>query len=188
MDVNEESQMDKGFNDDELADIMNEIESLEHEFADIDQAKTNSIETKNEETQPVAAQTEVAVEKMAAEHEEHPETFVDSEMEEVLEELTEMSVEEVVPEKEIKTYDDNIHHIRQVQSIQSPVQQRPSDVPAQTSMSFQVEGEMKLNLNFCVGGQNVSLHVSDQGFEIELAGGAKFTLPLHHVQQGKKVA
>ena len=28
----EEQEMDKGFNDDELADIMNEIESLEEEF------------------------------------------------------------------------------------------------------------------------------------------------------------
>ena len=54
-------------------------------------------------------------------------------------------------------------------------------------MSFNVEGEMKLDLNFCIGGQDVSLHVSDDGFEIELAGGAKFSLPLTG-SQGKKVA
>ena len=55
-------------------------------------------------------------------------------------------------------------------------------------MSFKVEGEMKLDLNFCIGGQDVALHVSDNGFEIELAGGAKFTLPLGASHQGKKVA
>ena len=46
--------MDKGFNDDELADIMNEIESLEQEF-------THEVEAKKE---PVQAQTEPSVQDM----------------------------------------------------------------------------------------------------------------------------
>ena len=35
----QEKHMEKGFNDDELADIMNEIESLEKEFAHDDKAE-----------------------------------------------------------------------------------------------------------------------------------------------------
>ncbi len=209
--------MDKGFNDDELADIMNEIESLEQEFTDesaqpeveASQEQTESVEeevkTEEPQVEEVVAQAQEEaqseVEEVVAEQEPEPvqeEVKPDpvvagasEEMNEVLEELSEMPVEDVVPEKHAESVNDNIHHMKQEpveeeKSWSAPVSSHSE--PAHTSMSFKVEGEMKLDLNFCIGGQDVNLHVSDHGFEIELAGGAKFTLPLSSAHQGKKVA
>lgn len=193
--------MDKGFNDDELADIMNEIESLEQEFTDepaqeevvAQQEKTESIES---ETQQEEFKQEEVVAEQEPEpvHEEvQPEPVVakvDEEMNEVLEELSEMPVEDVVPQhQKEEVINDNIHHMKKEPVVAEQTWSAPkSSSAAHTSMSFKVEGEMKVDLNFCIGGQDVSLQVSDEGFEIELAGGAKFTLPLGSQKQGKKVA
>lgn len=206
--------MEKGFNDDELADIMSEIESLEQEFTD-DQPEqveassqeeveqTDSVEEQPQQEKVFAQQEQEQEEPQVEEHQkevvaqqEEPEPIVakedqdeiDEEMNEVLDELSEMPVEDVVPQHKVQSYDDNIHHMKQ-----EPVQEKESwsashGQPAQTSMSFRVEGEMKLDLNFSIGGQDVNLQVTDHGFEIELAGGAKFTLPLGTQHQGKKVA
>lgn len=207
--------MEKGFNDDELSDIMSEIESLEQEFTD-DQPvqveassqeeveQTDSVEEQPQQEKVFAQQEQEQEEPQVEEHQkevvaqqEEPEPIVakeehqdeiDEEMNEVLDELSEMPVEDVVPQHKVQSYDDNIHHMKQ-----EPVQEKESwsashGQPAQTSMSFRVEGEMKLDLNFSIGGQDVNLQVTDHGFEIELAGGAKFTLPLGTQHQGKKVA
>lgn len=192
--------MEKGFNDDELADIMSEIESLEQEFSDEPQAEQiESVEAKEQEPEEVQEQPqhEPVQEEVVAKHEEQPvvaqhseeDEKVDEQMEEVLDELAQMPVEDVIPEH-TESHDDNIHHMKQepVVSEQQNWSHQSHGHPAHTSMSFKVEGEMKLDLNFCIGGQNVALQVSDHGFEIELAGGAKFTLPLGAGHQGKKVA
>jgi hypothetical protein len=176
--------MDKGFNDDELADIMSEIESLEEEFAsdDVETKTTDSIEEEDDfamqeegPVAPVVAKAPVVNEVKAQ---------VDEQMHEVLDELSQMPVEDVVPTSKVVAQDDNIHHMRQV--VQAPVKATSSG--AHTSMSFKVEGEMQMDLSFCIGGQDVSLHITEQGFEIELAGGAKFILPLTHVKSSAKAA
>jgi hypothetical protein len=56
---------------------------------------------------------------------------------------------------------------------------------AHSSMSFRVEGEMKVSLAIEVNGQQVSLDVTEDGLHIELESGASFHLPL---QAHKKVA
>ena len=55
-------------------------------------------------------------------------------------------------------------------------------------MNFAIEGDMKLDLAFLIGDNEVKLHISDQGFEIELAGGAKFSLPMTEKTNGLKAA
>ena len=53
------------------------------------------------------------------------------------------------------------------------------DSMQETHMDFSVSGQMNLKLNFKVNGTWVGLHVSeDEGFVIEMEGGAKFTLPV----------
>lgn len=154
--------MDRGFNDDELADIMSEIENLEQEFTEEVEAKeTNNVEPK----------------------EEPKETVVQEVKEEatVMEEVAEKPVEEVV--KVEAAQDDNVHQLRPQTSSNTSTQQG-----AQTSMSFAVEGNMKLDLTFNISGKVVELNVNDQGLEISLGGGAKFMLPLEVQQQGKKAA
>ena len=237
--------MEKGFNDDELADIMSEIESLEQEFTDDQPEQVEAVQEQTESVEQEQPQVEEQPEEVVAQQEQEPqvqdevvaqqepvqeevvakeepvqeevvakeepvqeevvakeepvqeqvvakeESFeeVDEEMNEVLDELSEMPVEDVVPQHKVQSYDDNIHHMKQEPQVKKPsTWSAPQGQPAQTSMSFRVEGEMKLDLNFSIGGQDVNLQVTDHGFEIELAGGAKFTLPLGNQHQGKKAA
>lgn len=47
-----------------------------------------------------------------------------------------------------------------------------------TSMSFKVQGNLTLDLNFEIGGKTVTLEVSEEGLTIEMDGGMKFTVPV----------
>jgi hypothetical protein len=228
--------MEKGFNDDELADIMNEIESLEQEFASDDEvvkaqepgideiaqsvaamaaeeeydetpqaeapteeiqveAEAEEIQSEEIQSEEIQAEAEVIEKAPVVEHNEvEPQIAqsVDSEMNEVLDELSEMSVADVVPEKDLQSYDDNIHHMKvdnEITEQESTMshKKKPSKT-AKTSMSFSVEGDMKLDLSFFIDGSEVQLHVTDSGFEIELEGGAKFTLPVHGPNGANKAA
>merc|ERR1712138_16513 len=68
----QEKHMEKGFNDDELADIMNEIESLEKEFAHDDKAEeAENVEMKStEETETVETPSVNEVEEVVEPHAE----------------------------------------------------------------------------------------------------------------------
>lgn len=219
----EESHMDKGFNDDELADIMNEIESLEKEF---NEEPSDSVEVQPEvqaeveepvaveETitaeEPVIAEEPVMEEEAPVEveeepvqevvqepiaehepimvtaeqevHEEHVE--VDTEMEEVLTELSEMPVEDVVASHE--PHDDEVVALRP--SFNPKSVPAPAVSGGHSSMSFTVEGDMKLDLSFNVSGKVVHLNISENGFELELEGGMKFSIPIDEAHSNKKAA
>jgi hypothetical protein len=137
--------MDKSFNDDELADIMNEIENLEKEFAD--DAATPEAELSSEET--------------------HTEPTV-------LRALVNKNEEETV----LKTnYNEKA----------APMSKSTSS-SHHSSLSFKVEGEMTLNLGFEVNGHSICMSISEEGLNIEMESGAKFTLPMHDKGMVKKVA
>ena len=55
-------------------------------------------------------------------------------------------------------------------------------------MNFNVEGDMKLSLAFNISGKVVNLKVNDQGLQIDLEGGMKFSIPLENADQSKKAA
>lgn len=155
--------MDQGFNDDELADIMNEIESLEQEFQEetAPQAQAESVEEVKEEPENEA--------------EQKPEP-----LSEVVEQLAQKSDEEIKQVQSEQHDDGNVHAIKQdVSSHKSNWQE--------TSMNFSVEGDMKMNLFFNIAGKSVSLHIQDGAFEIELEGGMKFSVPVSE-QESKKAA
>jgi hypothetical protein len=163
--------MEKGFNDDELADIMNEIESLEQEFE----------EEVHQATQEVHEEPVVAQEQPSDDTEQEG-AFKPEEMNAVLEDLAEMSEEESVPEAsqpqpepvQAKEVAPNVHSFPQPQSQGS----------AQTSMNFQVSGDLNLDLNFHFGQEQVHIWVSEQeGFVIEMSSGAKFTIPVSASQK-----
>ncbi|MCO4754707.1 MAG: hypothetical protein KC478_09490 [Bacteriovoracaceae bacterium] len=201
--------MEKGFNDDELADIMNEIESLEKEFAHDDKVeKTETVETQavNDEhvEEPKAHETPVdfeddSVETIHASHDEvetvketpvakeietvtEDDFSVEEDMNEVLGELSEMPVEDIVPTQSKHSEEDNIHHLKE----RTPVSNNNSK--ANTAMSFHVEGDMKFELSFHIAGKFVGLTVTEEGLEIGLDGGAKFTVPVEHSFAEKKAS
>lgn len=58
-----------------------------------------------------------------------------------------------------------------------PQVSKSSSVPG-TSMSFKVQGQLNLELQFDIGGKVVCLEVSEQGLNIEMEGGVKFFVPV----------
>jgi hypothetical protein len=178
--------MEKGFNDDELADIMNEIESLEQEFTEevaqesaVDEAPQQQAAQEEEPVAQEEPQEEVQPEAPAApQHQEQPAAQADEEMNEVLDELSQMPVEDVVPVNNEKP-EENIHHIKEVAPAVSHGQAHHHPSGAHSSMSFTVSGDMTVDLSFNVGGNVVSIQVNEQeGLVIGMEGGAKFSVPL----------
>lgn len=191
--------MEKGFNDDELADIMSEIESLEQDFAQETAEVQKEVEEPQHEDQneEVVAKEQHEEEVVAKEqheepqeqdweeskvepiHAQHEEPEVDEEMNEVLDELSQMPVEDVTP-KHTK-HDDNVHHIKEEMPVSSSNK-------SQTAMSFHVEGDIKLELSFHIGDQFIGVNITEEGLVVGLDGGAKFTIPVNTQPQSNKKA
>lgn len=57
---------------------------------------------------------------------------------------------------------------------------------ASTSMSFKVQGNLTLELQFEIGGKVVALEVTESGLSIEMEGGVKFSVPVHEKASLKK--
>lgn len=151
--------MDKSFNDDELADIMNEIENLEKEFAEsVDAAPVDEPQAQAEPVEEI----------------DHTEP-------EVLAELVAKPIEEVVP----KT--NHSEKVVPMKKVEAPVHQAPL-ASGHSSLAFKVEGQMTLSLAFEVNGQSVSLEISDSGLQIAMDSGASFHLPLTKAGAAKKAA
>lgn len=168
--------MEKGFNDDELADIMNEIESLEQEFAKNEAQPSDDIPNMDEVANSVKALAESEADQS------------------LLAEVAALPVEKIVPRVNPHDTDIDTHYETQPvvdlnahRDSQKAVQHKRSNT-ASTAMNFSVEGNMKLDLSFLVSGKEIKLQISEAGFEIELEGGAKFSLPVHNESQGSKVA
>lgn len=152
--------MEKGFNDQELSDIMSEIENLEKEFAkEPEEAKAAPEASHDEEVEGI----------------DHTEP-------EVLRELAHKPLEESVPTKVH-------HHEEKVVHMSKPVAPKQhSDAPVPVKLNFQVAGQMNLLLGFEVNGQHLSLSVSEEAFVIELESGATFSLPIAPSKAAKKAA
>lgn len=57
---------------------------------------------------------------------------------------------------------------------------------ASTSMSFKVQGNLTLELQFEIGGKVVALEVTESVLSIEMEGGVKFSVPVHEKASLKK--
>lgn len=149
----------------------------------------------------VVAQTEVTQE--AAQEVTRPNaplrivsTSIKEEMTEVMSELSGLPVGEVQPvntSNENITEDkdglENLHHLRSYQSTGMQSTGMPSmnkgtsgtlpNSSARSSMSFNVSGDMTVDLSFNVGGAAVEICVNEtEGLVITMEGGGKFILPL----------
>jgi hypothetical protein len=152
--------MDKSFNEQELSDIMKEIEALEDDFSH------------------AMAASESEVPHETVQHTDALEEQVDSpvaEVDEVIEELAHMETPKAIPlkPKSIPKAVASSHH--------HPI---AAQAASGTSMSLKVQGDLKLELLFDVGGKSVILDVSEKGLSIQMEGGVSFTVPL----TGKKAA
>lgn len=175
----QDDNQEQSFNDAELQDIMNEIESLEREFVEEEseavaeapveaepvETPVNEAPVEEVETQPVSEETPIA-------------------------ETEEESAAELVSEVEDDQYEDNV--VSMDQRRESPVEAATSGQPG--TMQFSANGEMDLNLNFPLGDSQaqltikdgkllvtmagVELNLSEDGCEVSMEGGVKFSVPV----------
>lgn len=161
--------MDKSFNDQELSDIMKEIEALEEDFTAQDEKLASPVMeelSELDETGPVSA-TSVPT----AHHEEV--------MEEIVEEVEETPVEAPVAKQ-------NVVSLESKRSASEEPVAKTASTGASTSMSFKVQGNLTLELQFDIGGKVVCLEVTESGLSIEMEGGMKFTVPVTETTSYKK--
>lgn len=96
----------------------------------------------------------------------HEEVQPEEATSEVMQELAETPVEQSIPKTNHS--ENNVVKMKTPQSSSAP-----------SCLTFKVEGEMTVSLNFEVNGQTVSLAVTSEGLCIETESGAKFSLPMH---------
>jgi len=147
----ENENADQGFNESELEDIMNEIESLEKEFSEVTDAA-------------VAIAPSAAPELLVIPAKDVQKTSLQISIDEELERL----------HKAPKS-------VSNVVSMPAPKAPEFSGKGAKTEMSFSVAGEMAINLQFKVSGQCVNIVVDEQnGLVINLGNGGRFVLPINN--------
>ncbi len=192
---------EQGFNDSELLDIMQEIESLEREFASSDE------EPKSGEDLSIAAEE---VKKTNLQDEIDQELAASPEVSEESTESEEDSFEEL-DQAEAEMEAESAHESEAEAQSNNVVSMTPKSTPAPSAhasapMSFSAEGSMNLNLEFTLGDAIASLHVHGQegvtfemegvtltlhpehGAQVTMANGVKFTVPLSSPNAAKKAA
>ena len=180
--------LEQGFNEDELQDIMNEIESLEQDFS----GKSEEGAAKKEpETKEAAAEPEVKEEAKETKAGEVSMEELGKELGVGGEDKNDLAIKDVQKtdiQKEIEQqFEDQYQKVVDIPSkpAEPAVQEAKStpvvnNAPAgQTGLEFSVHGDMNLQLKLHVGGQTVDVGVNaNEGLVIEMANGAKFTVPL----------
>lgn len=163
-----DQELEASFNDDELQDIMNEIESLEQEFGGEEEAV---------EEAPAAEMVDDAQQ-------------IDDElkaMEDEIESMEEDAPEPLVTAEEVAESEEAAPLVHQIHSAAK----KPSHAPC---AHFEAQGQMEMKLSVPMGEhtaelswgpdglsvcvQGVQILVGEEGCTLELPGGAKFVLPV----------
>lgn len=190
-----DENMEQSFNDAELQDIMNEIESLEKEFVEEEGGQPEEVQASAEEPaaeQTVEAAPETSEEPQAEETQEEPQASEhnDEEQEDFAAEAATYEAEEA-PESNVVPM--------------TAAKATPATGTGEGYMQFSGQGDMDMQLNFQLGQETaavnikggclnvtlagVQLELSENGCEVQMEGGVKFSVPLTGSQaQGKKAA
>lgn len=169
-------EITQGFNEDELADIMSEIEGLEKDLNAEAVAVYDKVETKMEAKsdpveKPVVEEKVVATKAVTSE----PAAETDHDL---MEEFVQEPIEKVLP---------FTHRSPTVAPVKS--EKISTDYKQTTTMDFTVAGNMAVKLSFNVSGQTINLTMDESaGLVIEMHGGAKFCLPIATATEVKKKA
>ncbi|MFZ4712238.1 MAG: hypothetical protein ACOYL6_00885 [Bacteriovoracaceae bacterium] len=151
----------QGFNDDELADIMNEIEGLERDL--------NS-DVSDDET--IEATADVVDESVS-----HTKSSS------VMEDFVAEPLDKVLP------FTNKSPDVAKVKTEHTSVSNSVTSGKQTSTMDFNITGNMAVNLTFTVSGQTINLTMDEStGLVIEMHGGAKFVLPLNAQNDVKKKA
>jgi|GEM_PF-1519439 len=124
---------EKGFNEEELSDIMKEIEALEDDFKEAG--------TKTAMTSPVVS------------------------------ELAQLETEAALPSKAAEKMPEHSDVIEFEKPITKVLKTPP------TTMTFKVQGDLTMDLQFDVAGKVVRLEVNETGLNVCMDGGVTFSVP-----------
>ncbi len=201
--------VDQNFNDAELQDIMNEIESLEKEFNEQEASEEPAAQFEEDNVQDYSEEiTEDEIEAQTTESVEASSDSFDESYDEEMEAPAaeaEFTEEDSAIEAEAEFTDEDFEDSTSMEDATETVEEASNVVSmsshrAQTTsaptgeMSFSGHGQMDFNMNFQLGSQEASLTVQDgklvvsvagvelslseEGCDVEMAGGVRFSVPL----------
>lgn len=101
----------------------------------------------------------------------------------VMEELAEMEVEKSVPATNKK---ETVLSFEKKATPTPMISMPTNSSTTPTAMSFKVQGDLNLELQFEVGGKCIMLEVSETGMNIKMDGGVSFSVPVTAAQSHKK--
>ncbi|GEM_PF-618106 len=209
-----DENLEQSFNDAELQDIMNEIESLEKEFVEEEgTAQTKSVEASQVDEEAPAPENDSDGDEISAESDEsllqEAESLESEEVQAEAEEVQAEVEEETSPIAEVEEETSPIAEVEEETNnvVAMPIAQTPATQPTSNGegyMQFSGQGEMDMQLNFQLGSETatvnikdggltvtlagVQLNLSEDGCEVNMEGGVKFSVPLTGKQTQEKKA
>lgn len=203
MSENNNENLDQGFNDSELEDIMNEIESLEKEFSEDSSVTDTSIADVQME-----AQEDLAIETPA---QNGLQDLIDREVESIESELgnsmdaeiaaaadsfvDEMEMTETETEAELESNVVALEPKKSTPTLAATTSLTSSSSTSASDMSVQLSGQMNMAMTFPMGESQAQFSIQDGALCVEMNGlnltisetegctvtmenGVKFTIPL----------
>ncbi len=202
----ENGNSEKSFNDAELQDIMNEIESLEKEFVEEGGVEPTAEEpeasSEPQETEtPAAQEAEPEAETETVQASEESDDSDEGEDKDLVSEAETYEEEQPQPQAEVEVETDNVVAMPS-QKVEKPAATAPT---GEGYMQFSGQGDMDMQLNFQLGSETATVNISggslnvtlagvelqltENGCEVNMEGGVKFSVPLTGAAgQGKKAA
>ncbi len=102
----------------------------------------------------------------------------------MMEELAEMEEEKSIP---VTNKTEPIEPVEsRILSFEKEIEPAAAKSTSPTSMSFKVQGDLNLELQFDIGGKTIMLEVSESGLNIQMEGGVRFSVPVSGAQSHKK--
>lgn len=200
----QDENQDQSFNDAELQDIMNEIESLEREFVEEESDTTTQVEAQAPESETT---TEEVVSEETVETQSVETGIVDDSSDTTTSEQTSDSPDsededaESLVNEVAEEYEGNVVSMSE---HRAPSSEEVTTASTPGQMQFSGMGNMNFNLNFPVGEaqaevqvkdgkllvslEGVELTLSEDGCEVSMEGGVKFSVPVSSKSAGKKAA
>lgn len=121
-------------------------------------------------------------------------SFNDQELSDIMKEIEALEEDFTAPESKNSPVLEELSQLDEVEAIPAKAPNVVSLEPkgpapkkeASTSMSFKVQGNITLELQFDIGGKTVALEVTETGLAIEMEGGMKFIVPVSEKSGLKK--
>jgi hypothetical protein len=177
---------DASFNDNELSDIMNEIESLEKEFVSTGSAVPEDLKNSAIKENDLQDMIDQDINNFMAGGEETGPIETSAENT-TLDPFSGPDTDIAGPEAEATPVsgEEEVNNVVSLENFKNSGLEK-SALPVGQEMNFTLHGEFSLKLNFTMGEETFGLTVApDTGFMLEMKSGLKINLPLVSAKSAK---